>query len=151
MPRLRKRQSRSPLPLPPQERDSMPKTTVSSPAISTTLDSIQITPRTPRVMHSDHAAVEEVEMSLLEEDDRRRAAAGFVDGNGHIEAKPRVPLSPEDKRAMVLLCILCTWLSSPPRITRPNYCPLRTCTLSRRSHPGRSCMCQLSSSILSSL
>jgi MFS transporter, PAT family, solute carrier family 33 (acetyl-CoA transportor), member 1 len=91
----------------------MPKSTVSTPAISTTLDSIQITPRTPRVLRSDHADVEEVEMSLLDEDDRKRADAGFVDGNGHIEAKPRAPLSSEDKRAMVLLCILCMWLPSP--------------------------------------
>jgi len=49
---------------------------------------------------------EEVEMSLLPEDDRRRAQPGFADGNGHLEARHKAPLSLEDKRAMVLLCVL---------------------------------------------
>jgi hypothetical protein len=86
-------------------------------SVSTTLDSVQITPRTPRVVRSNHADAEDVEMSLLGEDDRRRADAGFADGNGHLEAN-KAPLSPEDKRAMALLCILCEWL--PPLTPSPS-------------------------------
>jgi MFS transporter, PAT family, solute carrier family 33 (acetyl-CoA transportor), member 1 len=85
----------------------MPRPSVPSPGISTTLDSVQINPRTPRVVRSNHADTEELEMSLLEEDDRKRADAGFADESGHLEAKHKAPLSTEDKRAMVLLCILC--------------------------------------------
>jgi PAT family acetyl-CoA transporter-like MFS transporter 1 len=98
---------------------------LASPAIASSLDSVQITPRTPRAARpsyadadtdADHfvgsAESEEVEMSLLAEDERTRAGPGFADGNGHLEAKHKVPLSLEDKRAMVLLCILCTW--TPP-------------------------------------
>ncbi|KAI0294849.1 acetyl-coenzyme A transporter 1-domain-containing protein [Multifurca ochricompacta] len=96
----------------------MPRPPVLSPGISTSLDSIQITPRTPRSIRSSNANVdvdhslgsradtEELEMSLLEEDERRRADAGFADENGRLEAKPKAPLSLEDKRALVLLCIL---------------------------------------------
>ncbi|KAI0253362.1 acetyl-coenzyme A transporter 1-domain-containing protein [Lactifluus subvellereus] len=104
----RKRQNRSPLPPPSQEQDGMPRPSVPNPGISTTLDSVQINPRTPRVVRSNHADTEEVEMSLLEEDDRRRADPGFMDESGHLEAKHKAPLSTEDKRAMVLLCILCS-------------------------------------------
>jgi len=101
----------------------MPRPPVLSPGISTSLESVQITPRTPRVLRphkpeadadADHfvggADAEEVEMSLLAEEERARAGAGFADGNGRLEAKHKVPLSPEDKRAMVLLCVLCTCL-----------------------------------------
>jgi MFS transporter, PAT family, solute carrier family 33 (acetyl-CoA transportor), member 1 len=107
--RQRKPQSRSPVPRQPEELEGLPRTAVSTPAISTTLDSVQITPRNPHTMRQNHVdAEEEVELSLLEEDDRRQAAAGFVDGNGHLEAKHKAPLSAEDKRAMTLLCVLCT-------------------------------------------
>jgi len=96
----------------------MPRPPVLSPGISTSLQNVQITPRTPRVLRpkpeadadADHfvggADSEEVEMSLLAEEERARAGAGFADENGRLEAKHKVPLSPEDKRAMVLLCVL---------------------------------------------
>jgi PAT family acetyl-CoA transporter-like MFS transporter 1 len=58
---------------------------------------------------------EEVEMSLLGEEERRQAANGLVDsveeyGNG-FESKRSV--SAKDKRGMVLLCVLCTSSSIP--------------------------------------
>jgi hypothetical protein len=102
----------------------MPRPPVLSPGVSTSLNSVQITPRSARTPHAvrpkyedvdDLVArvdAEEVEMGLLSGHERSRAEAGFADGNGHLEAKHRAPFSLEDKRAMVLLCVLCTWL--PP-------------------------------------
>jgi PAT family acetyl-CoA transporter-like MFS transporter 1 len=98
---------------------------VISPGLSTSLDSIKISPRTPRVLRPSHVAdipeaddfvgagvdSEEVEMSLLDEDERGRARPGFADGNGRLHVTHKAPLSLEDKRAMVLLCVLCTSLS----------------------------------------
>ena len=102
----------------------MPRQPLLSPGVSTSLDSIKITPRTPRVFRPSHADddteaddfvgsgvdAQEVEMSLLGEDDRRRARPGFADGDGHLHVTHKAPLSLEDKRAMVLLCVLCTSL-----------------------------------------
>jgi len=51
--------------------------------------------------------VEEVEMSLLSKDERRSADPGLADGNGYLEDMQKAPISLEDKRAMVLLCVLC--------------------------------------------
>ncbi|KZV73908.1 MFS general substrate transporter [Peniophora sp. CONT] len=70
------------------------------------LDSIQITPRTPRTARDMGPRMtanveEEVEMSLL--DERERAVDGF--GDGGIE-KGHKHISAEDKRAMALLCVL---------------------------------------------
>jgi len=52
---------------------------------------------------------DEVELSLLGEQERRQAALG-VD-SADVE-KPRVPLSTKDKKAMALLIILCTHVSN---------------------------------------
>jgi hypothetical protein len=49
-------------------------------------------------------------MSLLGEDERRHADAGFAD---YADTKYKTPLSLEDKRAMALLCILCAWCFLP--------------------------------------
>jgi hypothetical protein len=95
----------------------MPRSLVLSPGISTSLDSVQITPRTPRIVRPKYAEVddslvsrdvEEVEMSLLSGDERSRAEPGFTNGDEYLEDKQKVPIiSLEDKRAMVLLCVLC--------------------------------------------
>ena len=54
--------------------------------------------------------MEEVEMSLLSVDERSRAEYGFTNGDGYSGDKQKTPvISPEDKRAMVLLCVLCAW------------------------------------------
>lgn len=137
-------------PPPPQNQNAtydMPLTRqpILSPGISTSLDSIQITPRTPHAVHSDHGPddtdadkfvggvdAEEIEMSLLAEDERRRAHPGFADGNGHLGIKHKAPLSLEDKRAMALLCVLCMSLPSPFLVRR-----LHIGDLPRRPHPGR--------------
>ena len=127
--RLRKRKSRSPLPPPQTSPREMPRhpllsPSVSTPGVSTSLDSVQITPRTPRVVRPKYADAddlvagedaEEVEMNLLSGYERSCAEPGFADENGYIEAKHKAPLSLEDKRAMVLLCVLCTWL--PPLLS----------------------------------
>jgi len=148
-PRSRKRHSRSPIP-PPQNQNAtydmpLPRQPLLSPGISTSLDSIQITPRTPRAFRPDYGPddpdadkfvggvdAEEVEMNLLGEDDRRRAHPGFADGNGHLGIKHKAPLSLEDKRAMALLCVLCTSLSSLC-FASDDYIS----GLPRRPHPGR--------------
>lgn len=121
--RLRKRKSLSPLPPPQNLPREMPRSLVLSPGISTSLDSVQITPRTPRIVRPNYAEVddslvsgdaEEVEMSLLSRDERSRAEPGFTNGDGYLEDKQKAPIiSLEDKRAMVLLCVLCAWLFLP--------------------------------------
>jgi hypothetical protein len=91
----------------------MPRSPAPSPGLSTSLNSVQITPRTPRFVRSKDAEVigedaEEVEMSLLSEDERSRAERGFTNGDGYLENKHKPSIiSLEDKRAMVLLCVLC--------------------------------------------
>ncbi len=115
--RPRKRKGRSPLPPPRDTTREMPRPfDLSSPGISTSLDGVQITPRTPRPVRPKYADeddmlvggdVEEVEMSLLSKDERRSADPGLADGNGYLEDMQKAPISLEDKRAMVLLCVLC--------------------------------------------
>lgn len=123
--RPRKRHSRSPLP--PPDNMPTPRQRPLSPGVSTSLDSVHITPRTPRSIRPSHADdsaeaddfvgggvdAEEVEMSLLGEDERRRARPGFADGDTHLRVTHKAPLSLEDKRAMVLLCVLCMSLFFP--------------------------------------
>ena len=97
----------------------MPRSPVLSPGISTSLNSVQITPRTPHVVRPKYAEgidsltsgdAEEVEMSLLSGDERSRAEPGFTNPDGYLEDKHKAPIiSLEDKRAMVLLCVLCAW------------------------------------------
>ena len=99
----------------------MPRPLVVSPGVSTSRDdSVQITPRTPRTVRPKYPEVddssvgrdvEEVEMSLLSVDERSRADPGFTNGDGYLGDKQKAPIiSLEDKRAMVLLCVLCAWL-----------------------------------------
>ncbi|KAH9026321.1 acetyl-coenzyme A transporter 1-domain-containing protein [Lactarius deliciosus] len=111
--RQRKRHNRqSPVPPSPQDSPEMPRPHIVNPGLSTSLDGVQITPRTPRSTRLNHedadtdyvvggGSAEEVEMSLLGEDERRSADAGFAEYADH-----KAPLSSEDKRAMALLCIL---------------------------------------------
>jgi len=96
----------------------MPRSPVLSPGITTSLDSVQITPRTPRIVRPKYAEddslvggdVEEVEMTLLSVDERSRAEPGFTNGDAYFADKQKAPIiSLEDKRAMVLLSVLCAW------------------------------------------
>jgi hypothetical protein len=126
--RLRKRKSRSALPPPQNTPREMPRSPFLSPGVSTSLDSVQITPRTPRFVRPKYADgfdslvaedAEEVEMSLLSGDERSRAGHGFTNGDEYLEDKHKaLVISPEDKRAMVLLCVLCAWFSSSPLLTQ---------------------------------
>ena len=82
--------------------------------VTTSLDSVRILPRTPRTprlgeqsrraSEDDAGAVDEVELSLLGEDERRQAALGLPseDASGSKRS-----LSTRDKKAMTLLIILC--------------------------------------------
>jgi hypothetical protein len=74
----------------------------TSMATSTSLNSIHISPRTPKSPRMGlYDAEEGVELSLLGEEERREALRGVED----IPSKR--PIGAKDKRGMVLLCVLC--------------------------------------------
>lgn len=80
----------------------------NSRALSSSLSGVSVSPRTPKFSHRmgpDDEAEDEVELNLLGEDEQRQAANGLdiEEQFGH----PTHSLSSEDKRAMVLLCVLC--------------------------------------------
>ncbi|TFY66211.1 hypothetical protein EVG20_g4880 [Dentipellis fragilis] len=89
------------------EGESMPPNRGHA-AMSTSLDSVAVTPRTP---HSttrpgdwvNGGSPEEVELALLDEGERQQARFGIDEGDSGLSEKP---FSSEDKRAMVLLSIL---------------------------------------------
>jgi hypothetical protein len=73
-------------------------------------------------MQNGDVDADEVELALLDEEARERAAVGVdVEDAASLAAKPAV-LSPKDKRAMVLLCFLCEYsycnssTAYPPRL-----------------------------------
>ncbi|KAJ7693586.1 acetyl-coenzyme A transporter 1-domain-containing protein [Mycena rosella] len=75
-------------------------------AISSSFSSIAVSPRTPKAAHRMGLddETEDVELRLLGEDERQQAANGLdvEEQSGHSTHS----LSNEDKRAMVLLCVL---------------------------------------------
>ena len=74
----------------------------NSMATSTSLNSIHISPRTPKSPRMGLDDAEEgVELSLLGEEERREALRGVED----IPSKR--PIGAKDKRGMALLCVLC--------------------------------------------
>ena len=109
------------------DADGMPR---GPRAQTTSLESIAISPRTPRPPHAppngaqgwnaDDAesanGADEVEMSLLGEDERREAADGLTleEEQEYLSPEKR-PTSAKDKRAIALLIVLCaSCLSSSP-------------------------------------
>jgi hypothetical protein len=78
-------------------------------AMTSSLDTIHIAPRTPKLSrHSPwNGTVDEteVELSLLGEEERHAAANGLDDVEDELPLKRDV--SSKDKRAMVLLVVLC--------------------------------------------
>lgn len=103
--RSRKQKKQSPTPSLPED-DGMPPRTVT-----TSLDGVRILPRTPRTPRigeqnrrgsDDVVAADEVELSLLGEDERREAALGLSE-----DRPSKRSLSTRDKNAMTLLIILC--------------------------------------------
>jgi PAT family acetyl-CoA transporter-like MFS transporter 1 len=91
----------------------MPATPLNPMAVSSSLDSIFISPRTPVARsprtNQNGNADDDVELSLLGEDERRLAAAGLDEDDPYTTKRP---LSSKDKRAMVLLCVLCKFTIS---------------------------------------
>ncbi len=74
--------------------------------VSSSLGSIHISPRTPKTPRTAREDDEGVELSLLQEDERRESEfeASELD-DGIPDAKRKI--SAKDKRGMVLLCVLC--------------------------------------------
>lgn len=71
---------------------------------TSSMDTVRVQPRTPRRPTND---MEEVELTLLEEDERRQAAVGVSDEEPATAGRPKPPMSAKDKRSMFLLCTLC--------------------------------------------
>lgn len=78
-------------------------------AMSSSLNSIRISPRTPKTSRpATHD--EDVELTLLDEEERLRSATGFQDEDSSVldsDTDLKKPISANDKRQMVLLCVLC--------------------------------------------
>lgn len=75
-------------------------------AVSSSLGSIHISPRTPKTPRTAHDDEEGVELSLLQENERRSSEFEASDlDEGTPEEKRKI--SAKDKRGMVLLCVLC--------------------------------------------
>ena len=89
-------------------------------AQTTSLESIRILPRTPKTPRTserwtpqDGEPIDEVELSLLGEDERRQAAEGAAleDEMDHLsQGSAQKHMSAKDKRAVMLLVILCECL-----------------------------------------
>lgn len=78
-------------------------------AVSSSLQSIHIPPRTPRSVRGDSEyanSMDEVEMSLLSSEERRLAAAGVSLDDAYV-SKGKAGISTKDKRGMILLIVLC--------------------------------------------
>ena len=76
-------------------------------AVTSSLNSIHIsprTPKTPRVAAEDEE--DDVELELLNEEERRLAERDIDEPVEH-EPHGKKPISAKDKRSMVLLCVLC--------------------------------------------
>lgn len=86
--------------------------------LTTSLESISIQPRTPKTPRSnagptwrasDEIGQDEVELSLLGEDEQRQAAQGMTleEEQEYLAQAEKKPTSAKDKRALALLIILC--------------------------------------------
>ena len=71
---------------------------------TSSMDTVRIQPRTPRQGAHD---TEEVELTLLEEDEQRQAAIGVSNDDSARTSRSARSMSTRDKRSMVLLIILC--------------------------------------------
>lgn len=111
----RRRRRRSKQPSPASDSDGMPRHPRGQ---TTSLESISIQPRTPKTprsnagpawRRSDDIAQDEVELSLLGEDERRQAAIGLTleEEQEYLAQAEKKPVSTKDKKAIALLIILC--------------------------------------------
>jgi MFS transporter, PAT family, solute carrier family 33 (acetyl-CoA transportor), member 1 len=89
----------------------MPRLPNKVTAVSSSLDSIQVPPRTPYADDSPNGKEDEgIELSLLDDEERRAAATGDDDfGVG----KVKQGVSAKDKRGMALLIVLCEPILQP--------------------------------------
>jgi hypothetical protein len=75
-------------------------------AVTSSLNSIHISPRTPKTPRNVGGDDEsDVELELLNEEQRLEADRDVDEPVVHTPAKK--PISAKDKRSMVLLCVLC--------------------------------------------
>lgn len=83
-------------------------------AVTSSLNAIQISPRTPKTPHSNIGGDEDdVELSLLNETERLQSARAFPDESHSLsdtEPDTKRKISAKDKRGMVLLCVLCKYI-----------------------------------------
>lgn len=114
-PRRRRKQTKPKRSAPTSDDDAMPR---GPHAQTTSLESISIQPRTPKTPRAngvngwtpaDADAIDEVELSLLGEDERREAAHGLSleEEQAYLSQADKKPMSTKDKRAIALLIILC--------------------------------------------
>lgn len=92
----------------PPESDQEPMPKLNG-AVSSSLESIHIPPRTPKnaLGSGEHAnSMEEIELSLLTSEERRRASAGLSLDDAYV-SKGKAGMSSKDKRGMILLIVLC--------------------------------------------
>ncbi|PSS37198.1 hypothetical protein PHLCEN_2v969 [Hermanssonia centrifuga] len=101
----------------PADQEGMPR---SPRGQTTSLEGISILPRTPKTAtvrangfpgwsSEDSGNMEEVEMSLLADDERRQAAEGMTveEEQEYLSRSEKKPVSSKDKKAIALLIILC--------------------------------------------
>jgi len=82
-------------------------------AVSSSLHNNHILPRTLRSSRDYvYDGGDDVELTLLGEADRRQASVGLEDDILPPRSPGKRPMSMKDKRAMVLLCILCELLGT---------------------------------------
>jgi PAT family acetyl-CoA transporter-like MFS transporter 1 len=83
-------------------------------AVTSSLNTIQISPRTPKTPQPDIGRDEDdVELSLLNEAERLQSARAFPEEARSLsdtEPDTKRNISAKDKREMVLLCVLCEYI-----------------------------------------
>src|SRR6266545_581919 len=114
-----------------QERNGSAEPSV---AVTSSLNSIRITPRTPKTPRPTmRDEDDDVELSLLNEEERLRSATDFGDDASSIaesDTDVKKPISANDKRQMVLLCVLCECVISRSRTSS------NSSSRSSARHPG---------------
>jgi len=81
-------------------------------AVTSSLNAIHISPRTPRTPHPNMGDEDDVELSLLSDAERLQSAR---ESHSSPDSEPDTKrnISAKDKRGMVLLCVLCEYLIFP--------------------------------------
>ena len=85
---------------------------------TSSMDTVRIQPRTPRQGAHD---TQEVELTLLGEDEQRQAAVGVSNDDSAGLSRSARPMSTRDKRSMGLLITLCEF-TCHYRVTMTNSC-----------------------------